>query len=93
LAQLEQMHPGLKDGLLSRIAEQAEKARADLIARETLKVPAGQQHPNPVTNDERQMVAGMYERLTKFILPQLKATDVSVSAGQGGPIEIILNPQ
>ena len=34
LAELEQRYPDLKNGLLCRMAEQAEKARADLEARE-----------------------------------------------------------
>ena len=95
LAQLERKFPELKDGLLSRMAEQAEKGRAELEAREAAIAEAkvkGEEPPagvDPVTLADRNLVGSMYERVTKYLLPALKATEVKMGGlEEGGAITV-----
>ena len=75
---LEERFPEFADGgLLFKLAEQAVLAERALVER------AGAEGGEPITVDERQTLQVMYERVTKFVLPQLKAVEMSVDASSG----------
>lgn len=86
---LEERFPQLANGgLLYKMAEQAVLAEAMLNDRANLEVPEGEQHPDPVTIPDRNTVQSMYERVTQYVLPRLKSTEMKLGGIDGGTIRV-----
>ena len=80
---LEERFPELAEGgLLFKMAEQA------VLAEQELNDRAAQENGEPINLIERQTVQGMYEKVTKYVLPQLRATEVNLSGADGGAITV-----
>ena len=80
---------------VARMIDLAERAYADIEQRtkacqaaEEGKTPEGD--PTPVTAAELSSVQAMYERPARFLVPQLKATEISVDP-QGGSFTVTIN--
>lgn len=80
---LEERFPELAEGgLLFKMAEQAVLAEQELNAR------AAAEGGEPINLMERQTVQGMYEKVTQYVLPRLKAQEVTLGAAGGGPLVV-----
>ena len=94
LRELEKAYPGFNP--LVRIIEQAEAVREE-IDLEQARHDACRRDPDvkfedvppPPLKADRTALAGMYEKAAKFLVPQLRAVDMSVGGlGSAGPIVV-----
>jgi hypothetical protein len=77
IAQLEKRHPELKHGMLAKLAHQAIEAEKML-------------HPKSPIAD-REKVQAMYDRVIKYMLPQLRSVEFKGDESSA-PIQITIKP-
>ena len=98
LRELERIYPGWNP--LHRMVEMAELARDQMIeerkaydawqaASAANDSTASDEPPHRPTNADANLVQAMYERPAKYLLPQLKAQEITVGGLQGsGPVRV-----
>lgn len=88
LRELERKYPRFSP--VPRMVEQAEKVRLEIAAQEKqhkadLKAGAAEPTP-PVSRADRALLHGLYVSTAKFLVPQLRAQDITMGGVDGGAI-------
>lgn len=90
LRDLERKYP--KFSPVPRLVEQAEKVRLEIAAQERqhkadLKAGAAEPTP-PVSRADRALLHKLYVDTARFLVPQLRAQDITLGGAGGGPVTV-----